>query len=99
MDSQNNAWNEWANYLLYIVKKHEGDIEKIKEELKNSGLNLESLDKVKLNEDDFQKFLTEDYVIFKTEVKTAEKKRNRLWGIVLGVVTILNILLRFVVKF
>lgn len=91
-DSQNNAWNEWANYLLYIVKKHDGDIEKIKEELK--GVDLESLKKVKLNEDDFQKFLAEDYVIFKTEVKTSEKRRNRLWGIVLGIITILNVLLR-----
>ena len=97
-DTQNSAWNEWANYLLYIVKKHEGDIEKIEPELKQIGLDINSLKEGKLDDDDFQKFLKEDYVIFKTEIKTASKKRDRIWAVILGTVTLLSFLLRYVFK-
>ena len=43
-DSQNkSAWNDWANYLLHIVKKHDGDLEAIKIELKSIGLQDEKI--------------------------------------------------------
>jgi len=46
-DSQNkSAWNDWANYLLYIVKKHDGDIDGIREELKVMGLQKEKISQI-----------------------------------------------------
>lgn len=97
-DIQNSAWNEWANYLLYIVKKHEGDVDAIKKENIELGLLIETLTQSKLDADEFQKFLAEDYVVFKTEVKTTAKRRNMTWGVILGIVTILSFLLRIVLK-
>jgi hypothetical protein len=80
-----SAWNDWANYLLYIVKKHDGDIEKIEKDIKE-------------HKEEFQKFLREDYIIFKTEIKTAERRRNKLWGIILGAATIVNIVLTIILR-
>jgi len=43
-DSLNNtAWNDWANYLLHIVKKHDGDIVSIVNELKLIGIQDEKI--------------------------------------------------------
>jgi len=44
-DSQNkSAWNDWANYLLHIVKKHDGDLESIRLELKAIGVQEEKIE-------------------------------------------------------
>ncbi len=99
MDIQNNnAWTDWANYLLYIVKKHDGDIEKIEAELSDIGINIENLKQTKLNEEEFQNFLKNDYIVFKTEIKATEKKRTKIWGIILGIVAILSVVLQFIFK-
>ena len=62
------------------------------------GIDIENLKQTKLNEEEFQKFLRDDYIVFKTEIKTNEKKRTRLWGIILGIVAILSLVLQFIFK-
>ena len=77
-DTQNSsAWNDWANYLLYIVKKHDGDIDKIQSDLSK-----------------FEK----DYIAFKAGIEAGNKKRDKVWGIILGLVTKFSFILRFIFK-
>ena len=85
MDSQNNTtWNEWANYILHIVKKHEDVDEKHEQSIKDNCLGIENLKETKLSKEEFQKFLVTDYVIFKTEVLTKAKMTGVIWGAVTG---------------
>ena len=74
-DSQNNntAWNEWANYVLEISKKHDKNIDELYDSYSQKCLDIDNLKEVKLSKEEFQKFLISDYVIFKTEVLTKAK--------------------------
>lgn len=85
-DSQNNntAWNEWANYVLEISKKHDTNIDELYDFYNKKCLDIDNLKEVKLSREEFQKFLINDYVIFKTEVLTKAKMTGVIWGAVTG---------------
>ena len=96
MDSQsNNPWNEWANYILLMIKQHTENIDKIKTDANDSCLEIEN----KLSKEDFQKFLINDYVIFKTEVITKARLAGILWGAVIGgIVSFIIALISYILK-
>lgn len=111
-DSQNNnaAWNEWANYVLEISKRHDKSIEDILKELdllydkyNEKNLDIENLREIKLSKEDFQKFLITDYIIFKTEIITkaeaTAKTQGILWGaVVSAAITLIGILMSYILK-
>jgi hypothetical protein len=104
-DSQNNnaAWNEWANYVLEISKRHDKNIDELFDELNKKCLDIESIREKKQDREDFQKFLISDYVVFKTEVltkaKSEAKNQGILWGALVSIaITILGTLLKYVLK-
>ena len=86
-DSQNNnaAWNEWANYVLEISKKHDKNIDELYDHYSQKCLDIDDLKEVKLSKEEFQKFLITDYVIFKTEVLTKAKLEAKEQGMIWGV--------------
>lgn len=96
MDSQNNnPWNEWANYILLMIKQHSADIAGTKKDVDDSCLKLEG----KLTKEEFQKFLINDYVIFKTEVLTKAKIAGIVWGAAIGgIVSFVIALISFLLK-
>lgn len=101
-DSQNNnaAWNEWANYVLEISKKHDKNIDELYDHYSQKCLDIDNLKEVKLSKEEFQKFLITDYVIFKTEVltkaKIEAKEQGMIWGgIISAIITLLGILVSY----
>lgn len=80
MDGQTNTWNEWANYVLHVIKKHDGNFEEIEEELKRACLLIQN----KLDKETFQNFRADDYNIFKTEILTKAQVFGIIWGIIAG---------------
>jgi hypothetical protein len=104
-DSQNNnaAWNEWANYVLEISKRHDKNIDELFDEYNKKCLDIENIREVKLSKEEFQKFLITDYVIFKTEVLTKAKSEAKTQGMVWGalvslVITLLGIVAKLILK-
>ena len=104
-DSQSNnaAWNEWANYVLEISKRHDKNIDELFDEFNKKCLDVENIREAKLSKEDFQKFLITDYVIFKTEVltkaKDEAKTQGMLWGALVSVaITLLGIFLELILK-
>lgn len=111
-DSQNNnaAWNEWANYVLEISKRHDKNIDDIMKEIdllydkyNEKNLDIENLREAKLSKEDFQKFLITDYVIFKTEILTKAKEEAKAQGIwwgalVSAAITLLGVFLKLILK-
>ncbi len=79
-NNQNNTWTEWANYVLHIIKKHDGNFEAIEKELKEVALTLEN----KLDKDIFITFRADDYNVFKTEALTKAKYNSILYGAIVG---------------
>jgi len=80
MDGQTNTWNEWANHVLHIIKKHDGDFDAIKKELVSMGLLIQE----KLDKDIFQNFRADDYNVFKTEVLTKAKINAGIVGAIVS---------------
>lgn len=104
-DSQSNnaAWNEWANYVLEISKRHDKNIDELFDEFNKKGLEIENIREAKLSKEEFQKFLITDYVIFKTEVltkaKDEAKTQGMIWGALVSVaITLLGIFLKLILK-
>lgn len=95
-DSQTkNVWNDWANYVLNILKKHDSDVEKLQSKSAQSDIEIDRLKENKLSRRDFEKFLSEDYVIFKTTVLTKAKTQGAIWGAIITIlISILITLLR-----
>lgn len=82
-DSQNKTvWNDWANYVLSVIKKHDNDIEKSRLDLTNNEIEINRLKETKVDQKDFNKFMSEDYVVFKTTVLTKAKVHGAIWGII-----------------
>ena len=105
-DSQNNnaAWNEWANYVLEISKRHDKNIDELFDELNKKCLDIENIREKKQDREDFQKFLITDYVVFKTEVltkaKAEAKSQGILWGALVSIlISLIGIFLNHVLKF
>ena len=87
-DSQNtNVWNDWANYILNVIKKHDADIEKNRVKSNQFDIEIDRLKENKFSRRDFEKFLSEDYVIFKTTVLTKAKTYGAIWGIIVAIIT------------
>jgi len=98
MDSQNKTvWNDWANYVLSVIKKHEDDLEKAQIKSNQFEIELNRLKEGKFSIVDFQKFLSEDYVIFKTTVLTKAKTYGAIWGVIVTILT--TILITFIKNF
>lgn len=93
-DSQNKTvWNDWANYVLSIIKKHDSDIDKNEAKLNRTELEIDRLKENKLSRRDFEKFLSEDYIIFKTTVLTRAKTYGAIWGVIVAIITSIAIAL------
>lgn len=79
-NSQNNTWTEWANYVLHIIKKHDGNFDEIEKELRTKDIAIEN----KLDKEVFTLFRADDYNVFKTEVLTKAKYNSILYGAIVG---------------
>lgn len=87
-DSQNKTvWNDWANYVLSVIKRHDSDIEKNQAKSNQFDIEIDRLKENKLSRRDFEKFLSEDYVVFKTTVLTKAKTYGAIWGVIVAIVT------------
>lgn len=104
-DIQNNnaAWNEWANYVLEISKRHDIQIDELYDKINKSSLDIENMRELKLSNKEFSAFMISDYVVFKTEIltKAKEEAKNQgmIWGGVISIlVGLIGLLIRNILK-
>ena len=86
-NTQLSSWNEYAQYVLIMLKTY-GDL--IKELQDKDTASKICLGK-KVEQVDFEKFLREDYSVFKANIQA----KATMWGTIAGgIITLLGILIQ-----